>query len=186
MCCSLEGCCIFPGATVFFASWILFLCSWVPDLGRSDTPSNPPHICSHKNLEKSKPTMEACWFNQDFYQLCCFTPPSVSGCFHSRCKGILGDGNEDFYVKCGISGGLEGKIKWVKGLDPTISCREFLFLSWVGCSEGLKEWSQIPSLQHAESGAGMILSWEQKIFVCSMSSMKNFILLCMRNGILSS
>lgn len=41
-------------------------------------------------------------------------------------------------------------MNWVKCLDPTISCREWMFFSWEGCSEGLKEWSQIPSLQLPE------------------------------------
>lgn len=71
--------------------------------------------------------MERGWFNQDFYQLLCLAPPSVSGCFHSRCKGILGGGNEDFCEKCGIWGGLEGKRT---GWNVSISCRECLIFGW--------------------------------------------------------
>lgn len=116
---------IFPEAIVFLLLE-LFLCYWVSHLVRPDTPSNPSHICSYKNLDKSKPTVETCWFNHVFDQLFCFASPSVSGCFHSSCKGILGDGNKDLYVKCGIWGGLERKINWVKCLD-LISCWECFF-----------------------------------------------------------
>lgn len=116
---------ICPEAIVFLLLE-LFLCYWVSHLVKSDTPSNPSHICSYKNLDKSKPTVETYWFNHVFDQLFCFASPSVSGCFHSRCKGILGDGNKDLYVKYGIWGGLERKINWVKCLDLMISCWECL------------------------------------------------------------
>ena len=84
-------------------------------------------ICSYKNLGRSKPTLETWCFNNDFDQQFCFALPSVLGCFHSTCKGILGDKNKDLYLKCGIWGDLERKINWVKCLDLIISCWERIF-----------------------------------------------------------
>lgn len=39
-----SGGCVSFFLKQLFASWILFICSWVPGLVRSDTPSNPPLI----------------------------------------------------------------------------------------------------------------------------------------------
>lgn len=86
-----------------------------------------------KSLHRTELAVETCRCNVGFelFWVASLKPQSVSGCFLSRCKGILEDRSKNFYVKGGIWWSSEGKFNRAESL-PMICCWECIF-NWKGC-----------------------------------------------------
>lgn len=148
----------FSWSNCLFASRTLIFCCWL--WANLRHPVLTSSVWLEKNLHGTELAVETCRCNVGFelFWAASLKPQSVSGCFHSRCKGILEDRNKNLYVKGGIWWSSEGKFNRAESLP--ICCWECIF-NWKGCC---KSCIQVYNLKDRKYNNAMYFS---SFFFCS-------------------